>query len=156
MSNQNNPTAMLGAVSSTTGLSAAMVAAQAAKDRVAAQAAKAGQAQKESQQVPSPEQTAAIRTGEVATSSLAGLSTGKTYYHRIPGAQTVMPDGLQIVFAGGMFATDDPAIIHELDKVANKASSQIFTRRESLDAVRATENQVALDAGNTVGDNKGV
>lgn len=154
MSNQNNPVAPVGAVSSVTGLSAAMVA-QAARERVAAQAAKAG-TQSEQQQAPAPAGNAAIRTGEVATSSLAGLSGGKTYYHRIPGAQTVMPDGLQVVFAGGMFATDDPAIIHELDKVANKAASQIFTRRESLDAVRAAENQAAAEAGNTVGDNKNV
>lgn len=155
MSDQSTTVAPLGAVSSTSGLSAAMVAASAAKERVAAQAAKAPQAAQEAQ-TETAAQVAAIRTGEVATSSLSGLDGGKTYYHRIPGAQTIMPDGLQIVFAGGMFATSDPAIIQELDKVANKAASQIFTRRESLEAVRAAENQAAADAANTVGDNKNV
>ncbi len=100
------------------------------------------------------EPAAVLRTGEVANSTVAGLSGGKTYYHRIPGARTTMPDGLEIVFAGGMFATSDPDIIRELDKVANKSASQIFTKREALNTVRATEQRLAQEAADTVGNNK--
>lgn len=142
------PAAATGAVSSAAALTAAALAQKSLQDRATPKAAEPAQA-------PAPE-AAVLRTGEVVTSSLNGLTGGKTYYHRIAGARTVMPDGREIVFAGGVFATAESDIIAELDKVANRATSQIFTRREGLETVVATETRAAQEAGDTVGDNKNV
>ena len=75
---------------------------------------------------------AVIRTGEkIVTSGDALAAKGaKTYYHSAHGAQFIMPDGLAVVFMGGRFTTADPAIIAELDKVANKAASFITTKED--------------------------
>lgn len=55
-------------------------------------------------------------------------SNSKTYYHRIAGARTHMPDGLEVQFLGGVFTTNDPVVIAELDRVADKLGGGIFTR----------------------------
>lgn len=70
-----------------------------------------------------------IHTGtQIATKpSDVKNSAAKTYKHMIPGARYILPDGLEIVFLGGMFRTSDPAHIAELDAVADKASSMIYT-----------------------------
>ena len=117
--------------------SAAVAAAQA---RLAAANAQAAQAA----------QTPVIRTGETVTSTAAGLK-GKVYYHRVPGARTHMPDGLEVVFLGGMFATEDESIIAELDKIADKASSGIFTSSAIAENLLSQERKAAADAADTAG-----
>ena len=95
-------------------------------------------------------QTPVIRTGETVTSTAAGLK-GKVYYHRVPGARTHLPDGLEIVFLGGMFATEDESIIAELDKIADKASSGIFTNYAIAENLLSQERKAAADAADTAG-----
>ena len=95
-------------------------------------------------------QTPVIRTGETVTSTAAGLK-GKVYYHRVPGARTHMSDGLEIVFLGGMFATEDETIIAELDKIADKASSGIFTSSAIAENLLSQERKAAAEAADTAG-----
>lgn len=89
-----------------------------------------------------------LRVGETATTSVASLKdkNAKTYHHMVKGARFIMPDGLEVVFMGGVFTTADTEIIAELDKVANKASSMIYTRSEAAEAVNANIKQVAEEA----------
>lgn len=89
-----------------------------------------------------------LRSGERVATSAASLKdpNAKTYHHMVPGARFVMPDGLEIIFMGGHFTTADPAIMAELDKVANKSTTLIFTERAVADAVTAQVNAAAKDA----------
>ena len=101
----------------------------------------------------SVQQSPTIRSGEKLATTPAALKSknGKTYHHMAPGAKFVMPDGLELIFMGGQFTTDDPAIIAELDKVANKPAPMIYTQTEAVQAVAALQNQAAADAADTAG-----
>lgn len=95
-----------------------------------------------------------LRAGEQLATTPEALKSGKgkTYYHMARGARFVMPDGLEIIFMGGQFTTADPEIIAELDRVANKPASMIYTQRETLETVaKTTAKQVAEDAADTAG-----
>lgn len=94
-----------------------------------------------------------IRSGEKIATTPAALKSknGKTYYHMAPGAKFILPDGLEVIFMGGQFTTDDPAIIAELDRVANKSTSMIYTQAEAVQAVATAQKQAAADAADTAG-----
>lgn len=95
-----------------------------------------------------------IRAGEQLATTPQALKSGKgkTYYHMAQGARFVMPDGLEIIFMGGRFTTDNDEIIAELDRVANKPTSMIYTQQDALVAAAATlTQQVAKDAADTAG-----
>lgn len=96
-----------------------------------------------------------IQSGVTIGSTLEGLVNGKTYFHRIPGARSVLPDGREIQFLGGQFSTSDPRIIAELDAVANSHTSMIFTEKAGVEYAKSVEGQLASAAGDTVGDNQG-
>lgn len=98
--------------------------------------------------VPTP-----LRSGEKQASTQAALADpdSKTYYHRIAGAKAVMPDGLELHFLAGRFVTNEANIIAELDKVANRGSSMIFTEQSSIASATAAEAAAAADASNTAG-----
>jgi hypothetical protein len=89
-----------------------------------------------------------LRSGEAAQSSLAALKdkSAKTYHHMVKGAKFFMPDGLAVEFLGGQFVTTDADIIAELDKVANKPASMIYTRKDAVEAVQSLMKQAADDA----------
>ena len=90
-----------------------------------------------------------IRSGETAphgTPAIFKDAKAKTYYHMTRGARFVMPDGLEVIFLGGQFTTVDPEIIVELDKVANKPASMIYTKAEAVEAVKALTAAAAADA----------
>jgi len=59
----------------------------------------------------------------------------KVYHHRIPGARFIMPNGKEVCFAGGIVDTatlpeeSRAAVEAELDKVADQASSMIYTQK---------------------------
>ena len=91
---------------------------------------------------------AVLRVGEVATTSVAALAdkNAKTYHHMVKGARFIMPDGLELVFMGGVFTTADPEICAELDKVANKASSMIYTQAAMTELVKGQEAKIAEEA----------
>lgn len=95
-----------------------------------------------------------IRAGEQLATTPQALKSakGKTYYHMAPGARFVMPDGLEVIFMGGQITTDDADVIAELDRVANKPTSMIYTKQDALVAAAATmTQQVAKDAADTAG-----
>lgn len=90
-----------------------------------------------------------IRAGESAPQ--ANLDTlknkdSKTFYHMVPGASFIMPDGLQITFLGGQFVTADKEIIRELSAIADKPASMVYTRKESAEAVVKMAETAAKDA----------
>lgn len=93
-----------------------------------------------------------LRAGEFAKpapiTALKDKST-KTFYHMTPGAQFIMPDGLVVQFLGGQFTTDDVDIIEELDKIANKASSMIYTKQEAVNVINAETSKLAQTAVQT-------
>ena len=94
-----------------------------------------------------------IRAGERIATTAEALKdkNAKRYFHMIPGAKFMMPDGLEIQFLGGQFVTADPAIIAELNKIANKPTSLVFTQQEAVGAATALQKQAAADAADTAG-----
>jgi hypothetical protein len=94
-----------------------------------------------------------LRSGESIASTIDALKdkNAKTYHHMIPGARFVMPDGLEIKFLGGQFVTADKDLIAELDKVVDKSTSMIFTKKEVAANITAASKQVADSAADTAG-----
>lgn len=93
--------------------------------------------------------TGVLRSGETApAATLAALKdkSAKTYYHMVPGASFIMPDGLRIEFRGGQFVTADQEIIAELDKIVNKNTSQIYTKQDAKESQLAAAAKAAADA----------
>lgn len=91
----------------------------------------------------------AIRIGEKApTANLAALQnkSAKTFHHAVPGAKFIMPDGLEIIFMGGVFVTSDPAIIQELEAISDRPTSQIYTSKSVVTAIAAEQKAAASDA----------
>jgi len=82
----------------------------------------------------------------------------KIYEHQVKGAKIFMPDGAELVFHGGLFITQNPAIISELDKIANKTGTMVTTNEVALKRLRAEIQKAADDAalpaseGNVLGD----
>lgn len=94
-----------------------------------------------------------LRSGERAASSPAALRDpkAKVYHHMVPGAKFVMPDGLELIFLGGQYATTDAEQIAELDKIADRSTSMIYTKREVAAAVSAQADSAAAAASDTAG-----
>lgn len=89
-----------------------------------------------------------LRSGEKQASTPEALKDpkAKVFYHHIPGAKFIMPDGLELQFLAGRLVTTDPVIIAELDKIANKSTSLISTSQAAQAATTTAENQVAAEA----------
>lgn len=89
-----------------------------------------------------------LRSGEKLASTPEALKNpkAKVYYHQVPGAKFIMPDGLELQFLGGRLVTDDAGIIAELDKIANKTASMVSTDRALQASVTAAQNAAAQDA----------
>lgn len=94
-----------------------------------------------------------IRAGERIASSPQALKdpNAKTYFHSSEGARFIMPDGLEIHFLGGRFTTSDARIMYELDQVANKPASQIYTQQENAAVLKGQKAAVAKEAADTAG-----
>ncbi len=94
-----------------------------------------------------------LRSGESIATSVEALKdpNAKTYYHMVPGARFCMPDGLELRFMGGQFTTADPEIMSELNKVANKSTSMIYTAKNTVASITAEISAAASDAANTAG-----
>lgn len=94
-----------------------------------------------------------LRSGEQLHSDLAALKSpdSKTYYHRVPGAKTHMPDGLEIQFLGGVFVTADPEIKAMLDKIADSPTSQVYTKTEVKLQLEAADKMISDDAAKSAG-----
>lgn len=94
-----------------------------------------------------------LRSGESIASTIDALKdkNARVFYHMIPGARFVMPDGLEVKFLGGQFVTNDAALIAELTKVADKATSMIFTKSEVAAAINAQTKQLAESVADTAG-----
>lgn len=91
---------------------------------------------------------AVLRSGEKQASTPEALKNpnAKVFYHHVPGAKFIMPDGLELVFMAGRLVTDDPVIIAELNKIANKSTSLISTDKAVQAAVTAAQDAAAADA----------
>ncbi len=91
-----------------------------------------------------------LRSGERVATSVESLSdaNSKTYFSMVKGSQFVMPNGLAIQFLGGRYVTNKPDEIAELDAVANRAGSLVFTKSEAKIADEALAHKAA---GETVG-----
>ncbi len=91
------------------------------------------------------QQAPVLRSGEKTAMEIAGTdkSKVKTYYHQLPGARFIMPDGLELTFMGGMFATDHEEIIAELEKVADRPASMITRRAPGSLAALVAQNAEA-------------
>lgn len=90
-----------------------------------------------------------LRSGEKASMLITGSNPAavKTFYHQIPGARFIMPDGLELQFMGGQFSTDDKSIIAELNKIADRGTSMVYTKKPgALAAVVAQNAQAATGA----------
>jgi len=95
-----------------------------------------------------------LRSGEFAqpaTPTVMKTQATKSYFHMVKGAKFVMPDGLEVQFLGGVFTTADPEIMSELDKVANRPASMIYTKAEVVAEVQALTAAAAKDAVQTLG-----
>lgn len=94
-----------------------------------------------------------LRSGESLATTQAALKdkNAVTYYHMIPGARFIMPDGLEIKFLGGRFTTNDADIIAELNKVVDKPTSMIFSEPARAAAIAAQAAKLAADAADTAG-----
>lgn len=97
-----------------------------------------------------------LRSGErVATSVEAlGDANAKTYYSMVKGCQFIMPDGLAIQFLGGRYVTNKADEIAQLDAVANRAGSLVFTKAEAKEADAALAHKAASETLDSDG-NKG-
>lgn len=86
--------------------------------------------------------------GEKVATTAAALKDpkAKTYYHQVPGAKFIMPNGLEIVFMGGQFATADETIIEELNKVVDKSTSLIYSGKGGVQSANAADKSAASDA----------
>lgn len=92
---------------------------------------------------------ATIRSGETAPQASPAVMKNqltKTYHHMVKGAKFMMPDGLEVQFLGGVFTTADPEIISELDLIANRPASMVYTKAEVVEAVKALTAAAADDA----------
>ena len=94
-----------------------------------------------------------LRSGEQLHSDLTALKSpdSKTYYHRVPGAKTHMPDGLEIQFLGGVFITANPEIKAMLDKIADSPTSQVYTKTEVKLQLEAADKMISDDAAKSAG-----
>ena len=95
-----------------------------------------------------------LRSGETAPQASPTVIKSKpvkTYHHMVKGAKFVMPDGLEVQFLGGVFTTADPEIMSELDKVANRPASMIYTKSEVVAEVQALTAAAAKDAVQPLG-----
>lgn len=52
----------------------------------------------------------------------------KVYYHQAKGARTHLPDGAEIVFQGGQYATSNKEIQAHLDAIADRPGSMVYTK----------------------------
>lgn len=99
------------------------------------------------------EKSPVLRSGEVVASSMHALKNpnASVFHHMIPGANFIMPDGLEIKFLGGQFVTADPDVIAELEKIADKPTSMVFTKTLAVEAAKELQKRSADDAANTAG-----
>ena len=105
-----------------------------------------------------------LRSGEIFASdvdpSILADSATKVYKHSAVGARFFMPDGASLIFLGGVFITNNPDLIKELDKVADKPGTQITTDKIALERLRREVALAAEDAarpaaeGNVITDTR--
>jgi len=74
----------------------------------------------------------------------------QVFYASVPNCRTHLPDGAELRFRGGMFATANPEIIAFLSKVANKRGSLVYTT--AADPMTTELAVAAEDASKPAGD----
>ena len=92
-----------------------------------------------------------LNTGEEIAPEFDLKAPGvRVFRASVPNCRTHMPDGAEIRFYGGMFATANAEIISFLDKVANKRGSLIYTTAE--DSLTQELAGASEDAARPAGD----
>jgi hypothetical protein len=92
-----------------------------------------------------------LRAGEEIAPEFDLKAPGtKIYRATVHNCRTHLPDGAEIRFRGGMFATANPTIIAFLDKIANKRGSLVYTT--DADAALQEMATAAQDAMTPAGD----
>lgn len=114
----------------------------------------AAQVPSATQQPPAGEQEV-LRSGERIGTSAEALKdpNAKTYFHQVPGARFIMPNGLEVCFYGGQVTTNDKEVIAELDKIADKATSMVVSEKARLAQLRAQDAMVAAEAAKAAAQN---
>lgn len=94
-----------------------------------------------------PAATPTILSSEKHATSLAALQSAeaKTFYSLVKGCNFPMPNGVVLQFLGGQYSTVDPEEIRELEAVANRSGSLIYTRKEAVVADAALAKQAASE-----------
>jgi len=81
----------------------------------------------------------------------------KIYYCSIPNSVTHMPDGAEICFKGGQFATANKEIQEFLDKIADKRTTSIYTKQDTFTAQLAGASvDAAVPSGQLTKEDQGV
>lgn len=76
----------------------------------------------------------------------------KTYRNRIAGSNFIDKTGRVHEFLGGSLTTDDPELIEELDKIADKAASLIYTTAKPLEVMAEVQpvNEIQARAAQVI------
>lgn len=94
-----------------------------------------------------------IRSGEVIAADVDLKDPSiKVYYHQVPSACTFLPDGAQIVFVGGQFATKNADIIKYMDAICDKMGTLVYSHKPGAPITKEAVNlalEVAEPAGNS-------
>lgn len=86
----------------------------------------------------------------VTTAAALNDKSAKYYHHVIPGARTIMPNGTEIVFKGGLFVTADKEVQAFLDELTKHPAITKIYMGDAKSAANAPEKQIAQEAGNTI------
>lgn len=98
-----------------------------------------------------------INSGEVISAEVTVEPGSKIYYCTIPNSITHLPDGAQITFTGSQFMTSNPVIIEYLDKISDKPTTPIYTKKDQfLGQLANAAEDAAMKSGDNTLDNKGV
>lgn len=93
-----------------------------------------------------------IRSGEVITTDVDLKDPEvQVFYHQVPGACTFLPDGAQITFVGGQFATKNPDILAHFKGIADKPGALVYSRRPGS-PIREEAINVAVEATEPAGN----
>ena len=98
-----------------------------------------------------------LNSGEIIAAEVKVVEGSKIYYCTVPNSITHMPDGAQITFTGGQYMTSNPDIIAFLDKIADRPTTPVYTKKDQFSAQLANAGEdAAMRSGDITKENKGI
>lgn len=98
-----------------------------------------------------------LNSGEIIAAETKVVPGSKVYYSTVPNSITHMPDGAQITFTGGQYMTSNKDIIAFLDKIADRPTTPIFTKKDQFSKQLANAGEdAAMRSGDITKENQGV